>query len=100
MSISVRLVASALLVGGCSAPVSPNVATSRYVCNDGRSFSVQRDEDSASILYTDSRYSLPRRPSSIGIKYESPEATLIIDGKFAALVTETIVDLQACRATT
>ena len=97
--VSVRLIGSGLLLGACSASVSPQVSSARYVCEDGRSFSVKRDERAASILYTDTRYSLPRRPSSIGVRYASPEATLIIDGNFAALVTETIVDLQSCRAT-
>ena len=87
---------SVALLSSCSAAAAPQVRTATYACSDGRSFTVRRDDERASIQYADGRYSLSRRPSSIGTKYASPEATLIIDGDFAAFVTETVVDLEGC----
>lgn len=92
------LIKSAVIavLGGCSASASPAAINSVYQCSDGRIFSVARDDSRAAVYYEDERYSLSRRPSSIGLKYASPEATLIVDGAFAAFVTETIVDLENC----
>lgn len=69
-----------------------------YKCSDGRSFSVTESADAAKVDYFNEHFQLPRRPSGIGTRYASADATLIIDGDMAAFVTETIVDLQACRA--
>lgn len=93
--ILIKSVALAVL-GGCSASASPAAINSVYQCTDGRMFSVARDARRAAVYYENERYSLSRRPSSMGIKYASPEATLIVDGEFAAFVTETIIDLKSC----
>lgn len=91
----IKSVALAVL-GGCSTSASPAAINSVYQCADGRFFSVARDARRAAVYYEDERYSLSRRPSSIGLKYASLEATLVVDGAFAAFVTETIVDLRSC----
>jgi hypothetical protein len=57
---------------------------------------VTRDANIASVRFDQKQYNLSRRPSSLGIKYSSAEATLIIDREFAAFVTETVVDLTRC----
>ena len=85
-----------IFLAGCSAVAGPQSPTSVFRCDGGRWFTVNRDANTASIRYADERYSLARRPSSLGIKYSSPEATLIIDGRFAAFATETVVDLEQC----
>lgn len=84
------------LLSSCSAAAAPQVKSATYNCNAGRSFGVRSDDKHATIEYSGQRYSLPRRPSSIGYKYASPAATLIIDGDVAVFVTEAIVDLGGC----
>jgi hypothetical protein len=93
---SLALLLPLVSVIGCSAVLGTQSSTSIYRCDGGRWFSVHRDKNTARIEYVDDRYSLARRPSSLGIKYASPEATLIIDGQFAAFATETVVDLEQC----
>lgn len=73
------------------------MVSSTFLCADNRSFRVERDTNSAIVHYLDVRYHLGRRPSSLGYKYGSPEASLIIDGDYAAFVTETVPDLEDCR---
>ena len=51
----------------------------------------------ATVRYQGQELELPRRKSGIGIRYASPEATLIIDDEMAVLVTETNVNLKLCR---
>jgi membrane-bound inhibitor of C-type lysozyme len=88
-----------ILSGGCSAP---SVAEAKrpliYRCADGRTFTVDQQQRSAEVTYYDEHFRLPRRSSGVGIRYATPDATLIIDGDMAAFVTENIVDLQSCRA--
>ena len=92
--------AAALLLGpGCStgaAKASRDITL--YKCAGDRSFTVERDDESAIIGYSDRRYELARRSSSIGERYANSEATLIIDGDMAAFVTASVVDLDFCRA--
>lgn len=87
---------SVALLSSCSAAATPQVRKATYACNDGKSFTIQRDGKNASLEYFGEHYSLSRRPSSVGVKYASPEATLIIDGDFAAFVTESLVDFERC----
>lgn len=86
----------AVCLGGCSATAAPQTRTTLYECADGRTFTVRSDPYDASVAYDDEHYRLTRRPSSIGTKYASTEATLIVDGNFAAFATETVVDLNQC----
>ena len=85
-----------ILLAACSAVAAPRLTSSIYRCHDGQRFSVDRNSQTALIRYANNRYSLSRRPSSLGVKYSSAEATLIIDGQFAAFVTETVMDLENC----
>jgi len=73
-------------------------ATTRFNCAGDRSFTVQRDDASAVVTYSGVRYELPRRRSSIGERYASSSATLIIDGEMAAFVSGTVLNLDFCRA--
>lgn len=91
--------AALLLVVGCSAPTSAHTrSASLYECSGGRTFAVTRDARAATVHYRDTRYELQRRTSSLGVRYSSPKASLIIDGDVAVFVTERILDLHVCSA--
>lgn len=86
---------------GCSterAPAAREMTVFR--CAADRSFTVQRDDASAVVIYSGVRYELPRRKSSIGERYGSSSATLIVDGEMAAFVSGTVLNLDFCRAVT
>ena len=69
-----------------------------FVCAGDRSLTVDRSRKTAVVTYGNARYELPRRPSSLGDRYASLDATLIIDGDMAAFATSTVTDLNLCRA--
>lgn len=97
-----RLAAAIIVVvgsAGCSAePARAARATTLFKCAGHMSFTVQRDEASAIVIHSGIRYELPRRKSSIGERYASDSATLIVDGEMAAFVGRTILNLDFCRA--
>jgi len=74
---------------GAPAPV-------RYACAASEQLSVQRNGASAHVTYAGRRYDLERKRSSIGDKYVSPKAALIIDGNSAVFVAEDVVGLGTC----
>lgn len=84
-----------VVLAGCSAAARNS---STYRCGKGRSFEVQRGEEKARVFFGRDVYELPRRPSSIGVRYASDDGTLIIDAGVAVFVTNKIVDLGPCRA--
>ena len=94
--LALVLQAVAVWLGGCSAAPPPERSMSIYECADDRRFAVHRDPYSAVVAYDDEHYNLSRRPSSVGMKYASSEATLIVDDQFAAFTSETVVDLKRC----
>lgn len=86
------------LLGACSAQSAAEPKhLALYSCADGRTFTVEQSAELARITYYNQHFRLPRRPSGIGVKYASPDATLIIDGDMAVFVTESLVDLERCR---
>lgn len=92
------LLGLALLGSACSATSRSGVpASTTFRCADGRSFLVERDARTATVIFSGISYRLPRRASSIGLRYGSGEAALMIDGDFAAFVTELVPDLNDCR---
>jgi hypothetical protein len=89
---------AALAVGGCSptkAAAAPQVT--RYRCAQDQVFTVNRDAEAAVVTYANEEYALSRKPSSIGLRYASDSATLIIDDDYAAFVTEATTNLHACK---
>jgi len=68
----------------------------RYACGEGQNLVIQRDRTSAHVNFIDRSYELRRKPSSIGVKYISPTAALIIDGQSAVFVAEDRLQLGAC----
>ena len=59
---------------------------STYICLDDSIFTLSTSDEMAIVRFKDSEYRLPRRRSSIAIKYATEEATLYLDGEFAAFV--------------
>lgn len=51
----------------------------------------------ARVRVKEQEFSLRRLRSGIGTRYGSAKAALIIDGDFAAFVTDQITDLRPCR---
>lgn len=60
---------------------------STYVCLDNTTFTLSVSETMAIVRFRDGEYRLPRRQSSIAVKYATEEATLYLDGDFAAFAT-------------
>lgn len=61
---------------------------STYVCLDDSAFTLSTSDEMAIVRFRDGEYRLPRRRSSIAIKYATEEATLYLDGEFAAFVAD------------
>lgn len=98
----VLLPAWAAMVAGCaSTPQSKRLEARedrRFACASGAAFAVENSGTVAVVRFDDGSYRLQRRPSSIGEKFASPQATLIIDGDFAAFVAEDRLDVDGCTA--
>ena len=95
---SLLVVVAALAVGNCSAAkAAPGTQVARYKCAEDRSFTVDRNDRLAIVSYADENYLLTRKPSSLGLRYSSDVATLIIDHDFAAFVTDSTINLRDCR---
>ena len=61
---------------------------STYVCLDDSVFTLSTSDDMAIVRFKDGEYRLPRRGSAIAIKYATEQATLYLDGEFAAFVAD------------
>jgi hypothetical protein len=59
-----------------------------YLCLDNSRFTLTASPSVAVVRFPDRDYVLPRRPSALAVRYASKEATLYLDGKFAAFVAE------------
>ena len=57
-----------------------------YRCLDDTRFTLIATPTEAVVRFADGEYRLPRRPSSLAIKYASKVATLYLDGDFAAFI--------------
>lgn len=69
------------------APSAPQQAV-LYRCLDNTMFTLSASPTLAIVRFADAEYRLPRRPSSLTVKYGSKAATLFLDGNFAAFVAE------------
>lgn len=58
----------------------------RYVCRPAGTLAVTRSQESATVRFMDRTFKLRRKPSSVGAKYLSGSAALIIDGRTAVFV--------------
>ena len=70
----------------------------RYTCGGQREILIKRDHSHAIVRLNGRSYELRRKQSSIGEKYISPVAALIIDGASAVFVAQGHLDLGACTA--
>ena len=68
----------------------------RYACQPSQNLVVTRSGDSATVQFIDRTYQLRRKASSIGEKYVSGTAALIIDGKSAVFVADDRLQLGTC----
>ena len=59
-----------------------------YLCLDNSRFTLTASPTMAVVSFPDRDYILKRRQSALAIRYASKEATLYLDGKFAAFVAE------------
>lgn len=69
-----------------------------YACAKAEHLVVHEHKKSATVSLGGQSFFLPAKPSSIGRKYSSKRATLIIDGPSAVLITADRFDLGECVA--
>lgn len=62
------------------------IELSTYICLDNTVFTLSTSAEMAIVRFKDGQYRLPRRQSAIAIKYATSDATLYLDGEFAAFV--------------
>ena len=93
--LAARLVALGLLG---SAPIAAfaGVSPVNYTCPASEQLTVQFDGSTAQVSLGGQHYDLSRRRSSIGEKYLSSQAALIIDGTSAVFVTNDRPRLGTC----
>lgn len=70
--------------------------TVRYACDARQNLTIQRDAKTAHVSFIDRTYELRRKRSGIGLKYESGNAALMIDGPSAVFVAPDRLQLGAC----
>ena len=82
-----------------SMPATAGEQTSQqFICHDGTAFSVAVGKEGADVTFSQSEhYRLRSKPFSIGKRFVSSTATLIIDGSFAAFVSSERIDLNQCK---
>jgi len=68
----------------------------RYACDARQNFVVEWSGTTAVVRFADRTFELRREPSSLGEKYLSPKAALIIDGATAVFVAEDRLQLGQC----
>ena len=68
----------------------------RYQCAPRQKLVVSRTDETAVVRFVDRTYELRRKRSSIGVKYTSARAALIIDGPSAVFVAEDRLQLGTC----
>lgn len=97
-----RLLGFGAMVCLFAAAVSPARAvgaTRSFKCADGKRFTARVSEKAARIDTGSNSFLLPRKASSIGTKFGSPSATLIIDEDFASLIGRDLQRFERCYAT-
>jgi hypothetical protein len=86
------------LLGAAQAHAATPTAM-RHQCALRQNLVVSRTADTALVHFIDRTYELRRTRSSIGAKYTSPTAALIIDGPSAVFVAENRLQLGTCLET-
>lgn len=88
--------ALALLVTTFGCSTGPVVEELSFQCAE-RDFVIRISGKRATLIAAPERYDLLEKPSGIGRKYASSEATLIIDDDYAAFVTDNNGEFRDCR---
>jgi hypothetical protein len=93
-----RLFLTALALFSFSMRATAGKQTLRtFTCDGGTSFSVVVADKVADVTFSRSEYyRLRSKPFSIGQRFVSPTATLIIDGRLAVFVSNGRIDLNQC----
>ena len=60
----------------------------QYRCLDDTTFVLRLSKELAVVTFPGAEYRLPRRPSSLAVKYATEKATLYLDGDFAAFIAD------------
>jgi hypothetical protein len=69
-----------------------------FRCRDGSELTVRYYQgQTATVLAGGHSYALRLKPSNVGKRFASRQATLIIDGDFAAFVADDLDNLGGCR---
>ncbi len=97
-SIIFLLATAATIVSLSARPVGATVSEQRFSCQGGEQLLVGEQPNGAAVQIGNSTYQLSPRRSSLGRKFSSPQATLIIDGQFAAFVAGDRTNLRGCFA--
>jgi hypothetical protein len=91
--------ALASLFAAAVAPARAEGTTRSFKCAHGLAFTARLSEGAAQINTGSNKFLLPRKASSIGAKFGSPSATLIIDEDFASLIGRDLQRFERCYAT-
>jgi hypothetical protein len=96
-SMTVLLFSVSAACGATRVQASP--ATSLFTCAEGISFTVEYRSGGqiAAVRTPVGNFLLSRKASSLGQRFVSSQATLIVDGDFAAFVTENANDFTQCK---
>lgn len=87
----------ATLLGGLAAAEACAVpAPVQYECPASENLTVEREGSIARVTFAGRSYDLRQKRSSIGDKYISQSAALIIDGDSAVFVAEDQLDIGTC----
>src|SRR4029453_7328216 len=79
VSVNARLTALAVAL-------ATPVEFSTYLCLDDSVFTLSTSDEMAIVRFKDGEYRLPRRRSRLATKNATEDATLYLDGEFAAFV--------------
>lgn len=95
-SLIFMLMAAATVASLAAKPIGANAREQRFSCQSGEQVLVIEQANGAAVRVGDATYKLRPRRSSIGRKFASPQATLIIDGHYAAFVATDRTNLRGC----
>ena len=84
------------LLGTVTAAHARPVIQTHYACDHGEEFVVRRSGHRASVQFPDRTYELRMARSSIGQKFLSQTAALIVDGPSAVFVADNRLQLGQC----
>ena len=93
-----RRLGLALLAGALTTPaLATGEVPRQFSCKDGTAFVVVVSGRIADVSFSQSEhYRLHAKQSSLGQRFVSQTATLILDGQFAAFVTGDRIGLENC----